>query len=46
MVSSGCGPSKEDYEPIDELVDEENAAESGIIRSSARSPQLQMNIKN
>ncbi|CDW87288.1 wd40 repeat-containing protein [Stylonychia lemnae] len=35
-VSSGCGPSKEDYEPIDELVDEENLAESGIARNTSR----------
>lgn len=30
IISSNGFPQKEDYEPIDELVDEENASESNI----------------
>lgn len=28
VISHGCGPAREDYEPIDELVDEENAVDN------------------
>ena len=36
MISAGCGPSKDEYEPIDELVDEENLGESGMGRNTSR----------
>ena len=42
VISTGCGPTHQDYEPIDELVDEENAADN----SSRSIPNMRSNSSN